>query len=113
MPISEDEWNKGEVNFFSRLEPVVMKIFATTTDAYTIEEILYSLGRTNNDLPDELREDLGILASDAQWNEQGEKRQMSILARLLEKLVADKKLESKQISEGVDSPMKYYKAKQN
>ena len=111
MPISEDEWNKGKVDFFPRLRPVVMEILNATTNAYTTEEILYFLGRPDNDLPDELMDDLRILANDAQWAEQGERRQMPILTSLLEKLVADGEVEFKEINQGAGPLVTYYKAK--
>ena len=88
-----------------------MEIFNATTDAYTTEEVLYFLGRTDNDLPDELRDDLGILANDAQWAEQGERRQMSILTSLLDKLVAGGEVESKEINQEAGPSVTYYKAK--
>ena len=88
-----------------------MGILNATTNAYTTEEVLYFLERPDNDLPDKLRDDLRILANDAQWSEQGETQQMSILAILLEKLVAIGEVESKEISQGAGPLVTYYKAK--
>ena len=109
MPISEDEWNKGKVDFFPRLKPVVVNILNATRDAYTADEILYLLGQTDSDLSDELKDGLKRLNNDAQWAEQGERRQMLILTGLLEKLAADGEVDSKEISHGAGSPVAYYK----
>ena len=65
----------------------------TTTDAYTVEEILDFLEETDDDLSDELKDDLNTLSDDAQWQKLGETFQMNALTDTLTKLIEDGEVE--------------------
>ena len=111
MPISEDEWNKGRIDFAPQLRPIVMKILNSTTDAYLIDEILHSILQTDNDILDELKDNLRALNSDVQWTE-GRAQQIPILTKVTDELVKDGKIDAKMLQHQDTGPfVTYYKAK--
>ena len=109
MPITVDEWNAGEIDFFPRLRSAIMTNLNATTKAYTKDEIIDLLELTDDDLSDEIKDSLKALAEDKQWHALLPHQQRQTLAGILATLSAEGRVEEKKITPATGDAETYYR----
>lgn len=95
MPISEDEWNKGQLP--SKLKPEIISYLEDNkSEAYTDMEILEYMKNFSDEPWGEFLKSLGSLRP---------------IQEALKELVGEGKIETKTVDREKSSPTQYYKAK--
>ncbi len=107
MPLSEDQWDKGETDIISQLKSEILNILRSTKDAYNVKELMEALSKNDVNLPDEIEDsfkshDDGRLLIDPPHHE-------VVLVQALKDLSNNGIIQIKKINNTQGMPVEYYK----
>ena len=111
MPVSDDEFSKGRVDFYTRLRPAIIEDLKDRTGGYSSSEILDHLSSSHYK-PDDVTtyREITKIRNDEQWIDLDNK-QLDVLEAVLNKMYDDGELEREKIKIGSrTNNMKVYKS---